>query len=60
MWPLIMQFSLAYYYFIILGENILLSTLFSNTVSICSCLDVRDQFHIHKKLKAKINVYFNL
>jgi hypothetical protein len=39
----VMQFSPVSYYFIPLGPCIVLSTPFSNTLSICSSLNVRDQ-----------------
>jgi hypothetical protein len=38
-----MQFSPTTHYFILFRPNILLSTLFSNTLSLCSFLNVRDQ-----------------
>jgi hypothetical protein len=43
---LIMQFSPAPYYYISsrLGQNILLSTLFTYTLSLCSSLNVRETF----------------
>jgi hypothetical protein len=35
----------------LLGPNILLTTQFSNTLSLCSCLSVRDQVsHPYKQL----------
>jgi hypothetical protein len=34
----------------LLGPNILLSTLFSNTLSLCSSLSVRDQVYILLKI----------
>jgi hypothetical protein len=40
---LIMQLSPASCHFIPLGPNILLGTLFSSTLSLCSSLNVRDQ-----------------
>jgi hypothetical protein len=40
---LIMQFSPASCHFIPLRPNILLNTLFSNTLNLCSSLNVRDQ-----------------
>jgi hypothetical protein len=40
---LLMQLSPTSYHFIPFGPNILLSTLFSNTLSLCSSLNVRDQ-----------------
>jgi hypothetical protein len=40
---LIMQFAPFSCHFILFGPNILLSTLFSNTLSLCSSLNVRDQ-----------------
>jgi hypothetical protein len=48
---LIMQFSPTYY-FIIFGPNILLSTLFSSTFSLCPSLSVRNPSYIemHTKL----------
>jgi hypothetical protein len=48
----------------LLGPNILLSTLFSNTLSLCSSLNVRDCFAQSYKTASKIIVlgprYFNL
>jgi hypothetical protein len=40
---LIMQLSPTSCHFILFGPNILLNTLFSNTLSLCSSLNVRDQ-----------------
>jgi hypothetical protein len=40
---LIMQFSSSPVTSSLFGPNILLSTLFSNTLSLCSSLNVRDQ-----------------
>jgi hypothetical protein len=37
----------------LLGPNILLSTLFSDTLSVCSSLCVRVQFHTHTKIMVK-------
>jgi hypothetical protein len=47
-----MQFSPFSSFF---GPNILLSTLFSNTLSLCSSLRVRDQVTHPYKIKGKIN-----
>jgi hypothetical protein len=44
----------------LLGPNILLSTLFSNTFSLCSSLSVRDQVSHSYKTTGKIIVYPNL
>jgi hypothetical protein len=38
----------------LLGPNILLSTLFSNTLTLCSCLYVRDQVSHPYKIVGKI------
>jgi hypothetical protein len=40
---IVKQFSAISRHLILLGPNILLSTLFSNTLSLCSSLNVRDQ-----------------
>jgi hypothetical protein len=43
------------------GPNILLSTLFSNTLNLCSSLNVRDQASHPYKTTGKISfIYFNL
>jgi hypothetical protein len=46
----------------LLGPNVLLSTLFSNTLSLCSSLSVRDQSFasIQNKRQNYISVYPNL
>jgi hypothetical protein len=45
----------------LLGSNILLSTLFSNTLSLCSSLNVTDQFSHQYKISYNYSfVYFNL
>jgi hypothetical protein len=36
----------------LLGPDMFLSTLFSNTLSLCSSLTVRDKFHTHTKQQA--------
>jgi len=38
----------------LLGSNILLNNLFSNTLSLRSSLNVSDQFHTHIKQLAKL------
>jgi hypothetical protein len=38
----------------LLGRNILLSIIFSNTLSLCSSLNVKDQLTHHTKLQAKL------
>jgi hypothetical protein len=39
----------------LLGQNILLSTLFSNTLNLCSSLNVREtRFHTHTKPQVKL------
>jgi hypothetical protein len=42
---LIMQFLQPPFTLALFGPNILLSTLFSNTLSLCSSLKVRDQLY---------------
>jgi hypothetical protein len=42
----------------LLGPNILLSTLFSNTLSLCSSLNVRDQVSHPYKTTGKIIVLY--
>jgi hypothetical protein len=37
-----------------LSPNIVLSTLFSNTLSLCSSLNVKDKFHSHTEPQAKL------
>jgi hypothetical protein len=57
---LIMQFSPTYY-FVLLCPNILLSILFSNTFSLCSSLNVRDQVSCpYKKTRSEIIVLYIL
>jgi hypothetical protein len=48
---LIMQFSTASYHF---GPNILLSTLFSDILSLCSPLNVKDKVLHHAEPQAKL------
>jgi hypothetical protein len=55
----IMHFPPTSYYFIPLGPNILLRTLFSNTLSICS-LNVKDQISHPQKTISKIIVFYIL
>jgi hypothetical protein len=45
---LVMQFSPVSYYFIPLGSKFLLSTVFSNTLSLCPLLISETKFHTHK------------
>jgi hypothetical protein len=55
---LVMQFSPTSYYFISLRTNILLSALFSNTLSLCSSLNVRDQvLHAYRNIGKIIVLY---
>jgi hypothetical protein len=56
----IMQFSPLSRHLISLGPNILLSTLFSNTLSLCSSLNVRDQFAHPYRTTGKIIVLYIL
>src|SRR5215510_1194114 len=44
----------------LLGQNILLSTLFSNTLSLCSSLSVRDQVSHPYKTTGKTTVLYTL
>jgi hypothetical protein len=44
----------------LLGPNILLSTLFSNTLSLCSSLSVRDQVSHPYKITGKIILLYTL
>jgi polysaccharide pyruvyl transferase WcaK-like protein len=44
----------------LLGPNILLSTLFSNTLSLCSSLSVRDQVSHPYKITGKTTVLYTL
>jgi hypothetical protein len=46
--------------FIMLGPNILLSTLFSDTLNLCSSLNVRDQVSHPYKTTGKIIVLYIL
>jgi hypothetical protein len=57
---LIMLFSPTSLYFFPLGPNILLSTLFSNTIGLCSSLNVRDQLSHPHKTTGKIIVLYIL
>jgi hypothetical protein len=61
--PLIMQFSRSSSYFLSPLPNILLSTLFSNNLSLCLSLNVRNQVSHRTKLQVKLwvcnfNLYF--
>jgi hypothetical protein len=51
-----MQFPPTSYYFSLLGPNILLSTPFSNTLSLYSSFNVRDQVSYPYKTTGKIIV----
>jgi hypothetical protein len=51
---LFMQFSLFSCHFISLRSKILLSTLFSNTLSLCSSLNVREQISHPYKVNVKL------
>jgi polysaccharide pyruvyl transferase WcaK-like protein len=53
---LIMQFSISSLF----GPNILLSTLFSNTHSLCSSLNVRDHVSLPYRTTVKIIVLYIL
>jgi hypothetical protein len=57
---LIMQFSLTSCHLSLLGPNILLSTLFSNTLNLCSSLKVRDKVSHPYKTRCKIIVLYIL
>jgi hypothetical protein len=56
---LIIRFSLTSWQSLF-GSNILLSTLFSNTLNLCSSLKVRDQVSHPYKIKGKIIVLYIL
>jgi hypothetical protein len=51
-----MQLSPTSYHFIPSGPNIFLSTLFSNALSLCSSLNVRDQVSHPYRTRGKIIV----
>jgi hypothetical protein len=51
---LIVQLSSFSCYFILFGPNILLRTLFSNTLNLCSSLNVRDQVSHPYKTNGRI------
>ena len=56
----IIELPLARFSSSILGSNILLLTLFQKTLSLCSCLNVTDWFHIHIQQQASYNTaYFS-
>jgi hypothetical protein len=55
-----MQFSPSSCHFISLGPNILFNTLFSNTLSLCSSLNVRDQVSHAYRTTGKIIVLYIL
>jgi hypothetical protein len=57
---LIMQLSPSTYHFLLLGPNILLSTLFSNTLGLCSSLDKGDQDTHPYRTTCKIIVLYIL
>jgi hypothetical protein len=57
---LIMQFSPTSSHFIPLRPNNLLSTLFSNTLNLCSSLNMRDQIAHPYKTTGKIIVLYIL
>jgi hypothetical protein len=48
------------YHFIIFGLNILLSSLFSNTLSLCSSLNVKDQVSHPYNITGKTTVFYIL
>jgi hypothetical protein len=56
----IVQLSPFSHYFSFLGPDILLSTLFSSTLSLCSCLNDRDQVSHPYKTTGKIMVLYIL
>jgi hypothetical protein len=56
--PLIMQFSPTSYHFIRFSPNILLSTLFSNTLCLCTSFNVRDQVSHPYRTTGKIIVLY--
>jgi hypothetical protein len=47
-------------YFTLLGQNILLKTLFSNTLSLCSSLNVKDQVSHPYKTTGRIILFYYL
>jgi hypothetical protein len=50
-----MQLSSASWYFL-LGPDVFLSMLFSNTLNLRSCLSIRELFHTH--IKQQVNYSF--
>jgi hypothetical protein len=56
---IIMHFSSRFVFFP-LGPNILLNTLFSKTLSLCSSLEVRDQILYPYNTTVKITIWFIL
>jgi hypothetical protein len=56
----ILQFSLTFPHFIPLISNILLNTLFSNTLNMCSPLNLRDQLSNPHKTTGKFMVLYIL
>jgi len=50
------QYPPAYFTLSVLGPNILLSTLFSNTVNLRFSFNVRDQFHTHTKYQIDLKL----
>jgi hypothetical protein len=52
--------TITSYYFILLGPNIVLSTLFSNTVSLCSSLNARYQVSHPYRATCKMILLYNL
>jgi hypothetical protein len=57
---LIMQSSTASCHFLPLGPFTVLSTLFSNTLKLCSSLSLRDQISHPHKTTDKIVIFFTL
>jgi phosphate starvation-inducible membrane PsiE len=55
-----MQSSPVSRHFLLLGPNILLSILFSNTLNLCSSLSVRDQVSHPYKTTGKIMILYIL
>jgi hypothetical protein len=56
----IMQFSPASCHLLLFGRNILLSNLFSNTLSLCSSLNVRDKVSYVYRTTGTIKVLYIL
>jgi hypothetical protein len=54
---LIMQFSPTFYYFFVLGPNIIFSTPFSDIFSLCSSFKSETEFHIRPTTSEFIVMY---